>query len=315
MMTEDDQQLFFDPCPVPSVSVGLEDVQSHQPPAITVDPSQIFIATTFKVVVTMGAAWMAEYGVTSAEVWASGFRASLYTEGKEKDEHPLAACQKCCASRESSVRVGVNDISVSLSSDSRPSDPLRVFVFDRCRSYCNSSRLHLGGRVRLCLDLRGNNGTTVARVFSDPLSLCSKQSPSGPAEGRRRRAERKTKSSAGTQSPVVPSPIQARQAPSPEMPTLRQPVAQQASVAAPPMVVPSPLDAFRGVDLFPTLPKEPIQSVDPVQLCEELRRSSSSTGEPLLAGPIVEQLEYYERVQLMRYLQIRMIKEQLLNSK
>eukprot|EP00727_Mastigamoeba_balamuthi_P005929 m51a1_g1956 hypothetical protein (193) ;mRNA; r:1027965-1049094 len=49
-----------------------------------------------------------------------------------------------------------------------------VFVFDRCRSWCNSSRLHLGGKVVLLLEIANARGAVVSRLQSDRLQLCSK---------------------------------------------------------------------------------------------------------------------------------------------
>eukprot|EP00727_Mastigamoeba_balamuthi_P000647 m51a1_g1058 hypothetical protein (171) ;mRNA; f:816716-817567 len=56
-------------------------------------------------------------------------------------------------------------------SDSRE----RVFVFDRCKSNCNSSRLHMGGRVVVVVTIRGPQGP-IAEAVTEPLLLVSKTS-------------------------------------------------------------------------------------------------------------------------------------------
>eukprot|EP00727_Mastigamoeba_balamuthi_P011590 m51a1_g7053 hypothetical protein (202) ;mRNA; r:154901-160222 len=51
----------------------------------------------------------------------------------------------------------------------------RLFVFYRCLSFCNSSRLHLGGDIVVALTIR-HGGAVAARVLSEPLALYSKTS-------------------------------------------------------------------------------------------------------------------------------------------
>eukprot|EP00727_Mastigamoeba_balamuthi_P011838 m51a1_g7277 hypothetical protein (215) ;mRNA; f:2984-4849 len=50
------------------------------------------------------------------------------------------------------------------------------FRFPHCQSNCNSSRMHLGGRVVIAFDIRCSGGSLVARALSPPLVL---QSSSG----------------------------------------------------------------------------------------------------------------------------------------
>eukprot|EP00727_Mastigamoeba_balamuthi_P004956 m51a1_g14459 hypothetical protein (197) ;mRNA; f:656539-657508 len=50
----------------------------------------------------------------------------------------------------------------------------RVFRFPQCISYCNSSRLHLGGRVVVVFRLAGSDGSELARVATEPLMLHAK---------------------------------------------------------------------------------------------------------------------------------------------
>eukprot|EP00727_Mastigamoeba_balamuthi_P012187 m51a1_g7591 hypothetical protein (98) ;mRNA; f:214891-215240 len=58
-------------------------------------------------------------------------------------------------------------------SSSNPEE--RLFVFYRCISFCNSSRLHLRGEVVIVLTIRRDVGV-LARAVSPPLMLHSKTS-------------------------------------------------------------------------------------------------------------------------------------------
>eukprot|EP00727_Mastigamoeba_balamuthi_P001684 m51a1_g11512 hypothetical protein (509) ;mRNA; f:9096-12999 len=96
-------------------------------------------------------------------------------------------------------------VSLSFSEEQRaraaavtPGAPERVFVFDVCKSRCNSSRLHLGGRVVVCLALRRpSDGAVVARVYSDPLQLVS----------------RGNKAESSTDTPIQSSPVDVQMIP------------------------------------------------------------------------------------------------------
>eukprot|EP00727_Mastigamoeba_balamuthi_P005921 m51a1_g1949 hypothetical protein (247) ;mRNA; r:982430-983298 len=114
---------------------------------------------------------MAAYQISPDCVWRSGRSAVLCLDSAQV--HPLAPCPRCCQpSSKPNVLLGCS---------TEWPEPLMqgaelVFVFDNCRSYCNSSRLHLGGRVALCLEIADGVGAVVARLRSQPFTLCSKSS-------------------------------------------------------------------------------------------------------------------------------------------
>eukprot|EP00727_Mastigamoeba_balamuthi_P005033 m51a1_g14528 hypothetical protein (134) ;mRNA; f:927142-927543 len=49
-------------------------------------------------------------------------------------------------------------------------------VLTLCRRHCNSSRLHLGGRVVIVFRIRSNEGLELAQARSEPVTLHSKTS-------------------------------------------------------------------------------------------------------------------------------------------
>eukprot|EP00727_Mastigamoeba_balamuthi_P007455 m51a1_g333 hypothetical protein (2434) ;mRNA; r:480953-494021 len=124
-----------------------------------------------RVTVAAPSEWLACNGVGADSVWEAGQRAVLLPESS--DEQPLEPCSKCCEPF-GKPNVALGSSSGSLVSETHGGD--QHFVFDHCRSFCNSSRLHLGGRVVLALEIVGAGGYVVCRLHSEPLQFCSKSS-------------------------------------------------------------------------------------------------------------------------------------------
>eukprot|EP00727_Mastigamoeba_balamuthi_P005925 m51a1_g1952 hypothetical protein (130) ;mRNA; r:1013411-1014550 len=106
--------------------------------------TRVFRTAKFEVRVTMQAAWLASNAVAPENVWESGRRAVLLNCCEDR---PVEPCPRCC------VPVGRPNVTIE---------------------WCNSSRLHLGGKVVLLLEIANARGAVVSRLHSDRLQLCSK---------------------------------------------------------------------------------------------------------------------------------------------
>eukprot|EP00727_Mastigamoeba_balamuthi_P007238 m51a1_g3134 hypothetical protein (274) ;mRNA; r:282293-283758 len=118
-----------------------------------VTPSRISRTAPFKVTICAGVSWLQRQGIEPQAIWTAG--------------------QKPCC-------VPYNKPTLSLGCTSRTPAPTiegdeLTFEFDYCRSHCNSSRLHLGGRVILMLQIRNRKGEVAAIVRSEPLVLAAKK--------------------------------------------------------------------------------------------------------------------------------------------
>eukprot|EP00727_Mastigamoeba_balamuthi_P005158 m51a1_g14640 hypothetical protein (299) ;mRNA; r:53808-55072 len=123
----------------------------------------LFSATLF-----VGPLWMEENGVTADDIRSCAQRALVFPENHPQDQQPLPPCARCCGGKRANVYIGGSVSEVALSGGERG------YVFESCRSHCNSSRLHLGGKVVVMLEIRRADGTVAARVRSQPVQLCSK---------------------------------------------------------------------------------------------------------------------------------------------
>eukprot|EP00727_Mastigamoeba_balamuthi_P006557 m51a1_g2521 hypothetical protein (261) ;mRNA; r:220058-221635 len=101
-------------------------------PSMALSTNKVFLASPFKVTVSVGVAWMTEHGVTAEEMWASGFRATLHLEGRDVGP-PLEACRRCCRTKAANVRLGVADVGAALCAEASREGEAQ-FVFDHCRS-------------------------------------------------------------------------------------------------------------------------------------------------------------------------------------
>eukprot|EP00727_Mastigamoeba_balamuthi_P014615 m51a1_g978 hypothetical protein (232) ;mRNA; r:407456-408339 len=115
---------------------------------------------------------MEEQGLGAEAIRAACAGAAVRLEGQENGQN-LSPCARCSRTRPKKL--------LSLDGAFREEPPVRgasgqrVFLFDRCKSNCNSSRLHVGGRVVLVVTVRGPQGPMAAAV-SEPLALVSKTS-------------------------------------------------------------------------------------------------------------------------------------------
>eukprot|EP00727_Mastigamoeba_balamuthi_P003476 m51a1_g13125 hypothetical protein (256) ;mRNA; r:1390-2550 len=137
------------------------------PPRLWVSQTRIFRTATFEVCIAARAAWLESNAVTPDAVWKSGRNAVLLNCLENRTLEP---CPRCC------VPISKPNVSVECSSTTptpaQQGDEL-VFVFDE---FCNSSRLHLGGKVVLLVEIADARGAVVCRLHSDRLLLCSKSS-------------------------------------------------------------------------------------------------------------------------------------------
>eukprot|EP00727_Mastigamoeba_balamuthi_P007857 m51a1_g3692 hypothetical protein (195) ;mRNA; f:354496-355306 len=141
-----------------------------------VTPSSVFRGIPFQgatqVTLTAPKTWLEGLGVTPACVRTAGLGATLQIEPSLRvanQPSELQPCSKCCAPR------GKPNIAISgeMCTSDGSSAAETAFTFFRCVSYCNSSRLHLGGRVCIVMTITAEDGRFAARVTSEPLSMLS----------------------------------------------------------------------------------------------------------------------------------------------
>eukprot|EP00727_Mastigamoeba_balamuthi_P000963 m51a1_g10864 hypothetical protein (178) ;mRNA; r:32487-33323 len=144
---------------------------------------------------TARAEWMAAHGVQPAHIRDAALHATVVLEDREDDQSFLRPCGKCCSTK----GLPIVQISGEMGELPAPAPGLRSFIFYRCIPHCNSSRLHLGGRVRVAFHVRDAAGGVVARALTPPLVLHSKvgrkqqQQQQSPPAGRSDDAEQPPK--------------------------------------------------------------------------------------------------------------------------
>eukprot|EP00727_Mastigamoeba_balamuthi_P006872 m51a1_g2805 hypothetical protein (1154) ;mRNA; r:98489-117997 len=120
--------------------------------------------------VVCDAQWMAEQGLGTEAIKAACAGAMVRLEGRENGQN-LGPCERCCRSRLKKL------ITVEGSAREEPlikgASEERTFLFERCKSNCNTSRLHMGGRVVIVVAVRGPEGP-IAEAATEPLTLVSK---------------------------------------------------------------------------------------------------------------------------------------------
>eukprot|EP00727_Mastigamoeba_balamuthi_P004154 m51a1_g13736 hypothetical protein (367) ;mRNA; r:153741-155195 len=191
-------------------SSGEAGERRGQPPVLCLSHGKVFLAAAFT--------WLEDHGVTEADVWKAGHAAFTVLEGST-DGKPLEPCAKCCRSGKPNVVVGLTAGTKAVSV--KHSDGLVEFVFDRCKSRCNSSRLHLGGRVLLSMNIKNKAGELVVCVKSSPLALCSKPSANaaaGSRPGRKKRAEAASAAAVKAAPSEDGAPASGHQTPVPAQP-------------------------------------------------------------------------------------------------
>eukprot|EP00727_Mastigamoeba_balamuthi_P010692 m51a1_g6245 hypothetical protein (168) ;mRNA; f:26774-27724 len=150
------------------------------PPCLWASSDRVFLATPFQVTFIAGTAWMEHNGVTEAAIRGLAGHARVYLESstrrpsEEWEEAP--PCPKCCRSGASTIAIGFAPKSKD-AEDGDGDGPLDLaqaqaqpgsctIVFDYCRSRCNSSRLHLGGRVVAVLEVLDADGNLEATLYA-----------------------------------------------------------------------------------------------------------------------------------------------------
>eukprot|EP00727_Mastigamoeba_balamuthi_P006565 m51a1_g2529 hypothetical protein (212) ;mRNA; r:238826-239657 len=171
-------------------------------PVLALSSPKVYLCCPFTVTIVVSRQWLALNRVTAADVWSAGFAANVRLEGHTED--PLESCARCCKQRPGNASISTS----RLQAGPTTAGDEAVFVFDKCRSYCNSSRLHLGGRVVIAAELRGADGSVVCRLVSEPFTMCSKSS---------RRTELKKS------TPAITARVERPVAESPERPVISAP--------------------------------------------------------------------------------------------
>eukprot|EP00727_Mastigamoeba_balamuthi_P014289 m51a1_g9483 hypothetical protein (239) ;mRNA; f:610453-611395 len=230
-----------------------------------------------KVTIKASRKWMRRNGVAEDDVWSCGRRASIFLEGSEPGSPAIGPCQRCGRLRPSIVSLGTQDGSVAQSSGD-----VVAFVFDYCRSYCNSSRLHLGGRIVLSVELRASDGRLVSTVRSQPMNLCSKP---------------RVRGGSGGGSSSSKSPTRSHEA-SPTHGTLESP-------------------AVVGLSPFITSPLM-MRAIPPAMLLDRgaAAAAAAAAGASASAGPKTEaeqaelsqRLQFLEQIEYAQFLQISMLR-------
>eukprot|EP00727_Mastigamoeba_balamuthi_P008500 m51a1_g4272 hypothetical protein (239) ;mRNA; f:306008-306929 len=161
-----------------------EAADADAPPRVWASAAKVYALTPFQVAFEAGVAWMAQHRVTEELVRGQAGRARLFLEDPggrhEAAGEELPLCQRCCARRGANVTLGFSPASerttaaAAAAAASTTARDTCVVLFDYCRSYCYSSRLHLGGRVVIEVEVLDCLGNVVARPRTQPLMLCSK---------------------------------------------------------------------------------------------------------------------------------------------
>eukprot|EP00727_Mastigamoeba_balamuthi_P005071 m51a1_g14562 hypothetical protein (484) ;mRNA; r:1036076-1039942 len=127
----------------------------------------------FEVVCIARTEWMAANRLERESIRIAGVRAQAYREGSP-DKSPLEPCPRCCAPRHRQNIFVSPEMTEISGSEAQPG--FRIFRFSSCFSYCNSSRLHLGGRVVIVFRIVNSEGLELARATTEPLVLHAKTS-------------------------------------------------------------------------------------------------------------------------------------------
>eukprot|EP00727_Mastigamoeba_balamuthi_P008904 m51a1_g4636 hypothetical protein (269) ;mRNA; r:333388-334411 len=151
-------------------AVAVAPTRAHQAPMLTLNHHQQRVSLKpFTATLAIGAAWMAERGLRSTDVWAAVHNASVSME-----LGGVAHCRRCARSAEKGRVVCLGALCEG-SPDITPEGDC-VFHLDKCISsvfpfhirrlifchavdrLCSSSRIHLGGRVQVSFALVGSSG-------------------------------------------------------------------------------------------------------------------------------------------------------------
>eukprot|EP00727_Mastigamoeba_balamuthi_P000004 m51a1_g1000 hypothetical protein (1321) ;mRNA; f:561708-574440 len=116
--------------------------------------------------------WVREHRLGCEDIKAACDAAAVRLEGAEHGPD-LGPCARCCA-RLPRKLITIGGPAIE---ETRETDGGRrlVYAFHRCKSNCNTSRLHAGGRVVLVVAVRGPRGT-IGEAVSEPIALVSRSS-------------------------------------------------------------------------------------------------------------------------------------------
>eukprot|EP00727_Mastigamoeba_balamuthi_P004036 m51a1_g1363 hypothetical protein (246) ;mRNA; r:397197-398258 len=172
------------------------------PAYLAVSSSIVYRMAPFHVCLVARSDWMQQMGVTPDGIHDAA-RSSQALLHECEEQMPPQPCAKCCRGR------GLPNLLLDHRMLEVPSlqPGTRTFLFDRCISFCNSSRLHLGGRLVIEFVLRSRTGAVALRVLSEPILLQSKttcraapRSPKSPKQAKCKEVESPEKA----REPVVP---------------------------------------------------------------------------------------------------------------
>eukprot|EP00727_Mastigamoeba_balamuthi_P012523 m51a1_g7894 hypothetical protein (207) ;mRNA; f:101753-102681 len=123
-----------------------------------------------QVSVVCDAEWMDANRLGTEAIRSACSAAAVRLEG---DVHgpDVGPCTRCCGQRPKKL-IAIEGL-VPAESRQAGDSCERVFVFAQCKSHCNTSRLHVGGRVVVVVTVRGPLGP-LAEALSEPLALTSR---------------------------------------------------------------------------------------------------------------------------------------------
>eukprot|EP00727_Mastigamoeba_balamuthi_P008369 m51a1_g4154 hypothetical protein (214) ;mRNA; f:251639-252721 len=126
------------------------------PVSLRVSTTNIVRGRHFEVVCLARAEWMSANGIERESIRNAGVRSQVLLEGSED---ALKPCPRCCVPRHRQNVVVSPDMAESP---------------EAAPGYCNSSRLHLGGRVVIVFRIVGSAGVELARAQTEPVVLHAK---------------------------------------------------------------------------------------------------------------------------------------------
>eukprot|EP00727_Mastigamoeba_balamuthi_P001009 m51a1_g10905 hypothetical protein (228) ;mRNA; r:55268-56419 len=116
---------------------------------LRVSAASIVRGRAFEICCLVRSDWMSANGVEPESIRSAAVRSQVHLEGAV-DSPPVGPCARCCTPRK------------------------RQNVLVAPDMFCNSSRLHLGGRVVIVFQISGSQGEELARAVTEPLVLHAK---------------------------------------------------------------------------------------------------------------------------------------------
>eukprot|EP00727_Mastigamoeba_balamuthi_P008714 m51a1_g4465 hypothetical protein (333) ;mRNA; r:206478-211694 len=142
-------------------------------PYMWVSSDNVTRGSQFAIGVVVPASWMGEHGLGPEHIRRAALDAVVVRRGAKETSVPVS-CPKCCTrSGRQVIEVGsamYESFCSSTVSDPQ-SSPSREFIFGAPKT---SSRLHIGGKVELVMQIRDPGDIVVATLRSVPICLLSK---------------------------------------------------------------------------------------------------------------------------------------------